>query len=98
MARHRVTRRSATCHRAAITAYQDGELRYELEQMFAERLDDASDVAISVVGGCVRLQGSVSSSLMRLLAEDLVLSLPEIRECDNELVVRTPRGGGSLVA
>jgi osmotically-inducible protein OsmY len=98
MARRGATCRSATYPPVAFTAYHDGELRRELECLFAACLDDASELAISVVGGCVLLQGSVSSSLDRTLAEELVLSIPEIRECVNRMVVRAPRDGGSIAA
>jgi hypothetical protein len=98
MARHGLTRRSATYHPAAITADQDEVLRCELEQLFAERLDDASGIEISVVEGCAALQGSVSCDLVRILAEDLVFAIPEIRECHNDLAVRNTRDGSSLAA
>jgi osmotically-inducible protein OsmY len=98
MGPHRATRRSAACHPAAITAHRDQALRHELERLLAEGLDDASEIAISVAGGCVLLEGRVSCSLVKLLAEDLVFALPEIRECDNALVVRRPNDGGSLAA
>ena len=98
MARLGATRRSASCHRAAVSAQQDQALRAELERLFSERLDEASEIAISVVGGCAWLSGSVSCSLVSLLAEDLVFAIPEIRECINELVVRHPSDGRSLAA
>jgi hypothetical protein len=97
MARHGATR-SATYHPAAVTADQDEVLRCELERLFAERLDDAGGIAISVVEGRVELQGSVSCDLVRILAEDLVFAIPEIRECHNDLAVRNTRDGSSLAA
>lgn len=69
--------------------WNDRLLEQELERLVEERLDDASNIAISVIGGCVVLHGIVSCPLARLLAEDLVFSLPEITECHNELVART---------
>lgn len=96
--RHGATRRSGTDHQAPVTAYQDGELRRELECLFAACLDEASDLAISVVEGCALLQGSVASTLDKTLAEELVFSMPEIRQCDNRLVVRAARDGGSVAA
>lgn len=98
MAHHRVTRRSATCHRVAVSAQQDEVLRRELVGLLAERLDEAHGIAISVDAGCVWLRGSVSCALVGLLAEDLVFALPEIRECTNELVVRTASFGRWLAA
>lgn len=95
---HGVTRRSATYHPVALTADQDAWVRHELEQLLAERLDDASEIAISVAEGCVTLRGRVSCPLVSLLAEDLVLAIPEIHACNNELVVRTSPAGGSLAA
>jgi hypothetical protein len=96
--RYGSTHRSATYHPAALTAAQDEALGYELARLFEERLDDASEIAISVVGGRVSLQGSVSCDLIRILAEDLVFAIPEIRECHNDLVVRNAREGSSLAA
>lgn len=98
IARHGVTRRSAACHPAALDEAQDAWLGHELEQLLAERLDDASELAISVAQGRVTLRGRVSCSLVSLLAEDLVLAFPEVRDCTNELVVRTTRDDDSLAA
>lgn len=89
VARHEATRRSAKLHPAAAFEHPDDALRHELVRLVAERLVDASGLTISVVECCVSLRGSVSSPLSRLLAEDLVFTLPEVRECRNELVVRT---------
>lgn len=93
-------RRSAAYYPIAsprVSEHDDEVLRLELERLFEERLDDARDVAISVVEGCVLLHGIVSCALVRLLAEDLVFSLPEVCECHNELVVRT-NDGASIAA
>jgi osmotically-inducible protein OsmY len=90
--------RSATYHPAAVPAHLDAVLREEIERLFAERLDDASEIEIAVEEGCATLQGRVSSSLVKLLAEDLVFSIPEIRECDNALVVRSPHDRRSIAA
>ena len=100
IARHGVTRRSATHHPVALTADQAAWMRHELEQLLAERLDDASEIEIWVADGCVTLRGRVSCPLVSLLAEDLVLAIPEIHECNNELVVRNARNrnGDSLAA
>lgn len=98
LGRHGSTHRSPNYHPVAVSADQDEALRCELERLFAERLDDARGVAISVVEGCVSLQGSVSCDLVRILAEDLVFAIPEIRECHNALVVRNTRNGRSIAA
>lgn len=98
LARHGSTHRSATYHPAAVSADQDAALRIELEGIFADRLEGAHDIEISVAGGCATLQGSVSCDLVRILAEDLVFAIPEIRECHNDLVVRNTRNGSSLAA
>lgn len=92
-ARHGAVLRPTACH----VARDERALQGELEQMFLEWLDDARDVAISVTGDCVVLQGIVSCPLARLLAEDLVFALPEVWECHNELVVRTD-GGAPIAA
>lgn len=92
--------RSAGFHPIAgprLSAHDDEVLRLELERLLEERLDDARDVEVSVVEGCVVLHGIVSCPLASLLAEDLVFSVPEVCECHNELVVRT-NDGASIAA
>ena len=89
---------SPEAEEAALDEAQDAWLGRELEQLLAERLDDASELAISVAQGRVTLRGRVSCSLVSLLAEDLVLAFPEVRDCTNELVVRTTRDDDSLAA
>lgn len=91
------THRSATWHPAAVTEHRDYVLQQEVRRLFDERLDDASQIAISVVEGRVLLVGRVSCALVRLLAEDLVFAIPEVRDCKNALVVKTT-SGASLAA
>jgi hypothetical protein len=88
------SRRSATLYPAAgprvpLPTLTDRLLEQELERLFEERLDDASNVAISVDGDCVVLHGIVSCPLASLLAEDLVFSISKITECHNQLIART---------
>ena len=90
-------RRSATWYPAAVTEHLDEGLQRELQRLFQERFANASEISISVVEGCVRLEGSVSCALVKLLAEDLVFAIPEVRDCDNALVVKT-KSGASLAA
>jgi osmotically-inducible protein OsmY len=85
-------RRSATWYPAAVTEHRDRALQYEIQRLFEERLDDASTISISVTEGCVLLAGSVSCALVALLAEDLVFAIPEVRDCNNALVVKTTSG------
>jgi osmotically-inducible protein OsmY len=42
---------------------------------------------IEVVGGRVRLLGSVGDRVTALLVEDLAWSMPQVRACDNALRV-----------
>lgn len=85
------SRCSATIYPVVAPRVHEGDdrrLQQELERLLQERLDDASNVAISVEGGCVLLHGIVSCTLARPLAEDLVFSVPEVSECHNEPVTR----------
>lgn len=79
-------------HSAPLPIADPQALRSELQRLLDDRLDDARDVEISIHGDCVVLHGIVSCPLARLLAEDLVYSMPEIWECHNELVVRSDDG------
>jgi hypothetical protein len=100
-AHHGPPRRSASFYPVAgprVCEREDRALLHELERLFQERLDDAHEIVIMVVGGCVLLQGSVSCPLARLLAEDLVFAKPEVWECHNQLVVRTKHDRASLAA
>ncbi|MCX4246827.1 BON domain-containing protein [Paraliomyxa miuraensis] len=87
----RFARREASLSPSALAPVADARrVEAEIRQLFEERLpDDARDMEISVTGGGVVLHGIVSSPLARLLAEDLVYSVPDVWECHNELVVRT---------
>ena len=89
--------RSATLYPAAGTERLDQALQHELQRLFAERLHEAREIAVSVTEGCVLLAGSVSCALTRLLAEDLVFAIPEVRDCNNALVVKNT-SGASLAA
>lgn len=91
------THRSATWYPAAVTEHRDHALQHELRRLFEERLDDAREIEISVVEGRVMLAGRVSCALVRLLAEDLVFAIPEVRDCKNALVVKNT-SGASLAA
>jgi len=97
MARQGAMHRSATWYPAAVTESHDEGLQHELRRLFDERLANASEISISVVEGCVLLEGSVSCALVKLFAEDLVFAIPEVRDCNNALVVKT-RSGASLAA
>jgi osmotically-inducible protein OsmY len=97
MARQGSTHRSATWHPVAATQHLDHALQHELQRLFKERLGEASEITVVVVEGCVLLAGSVSCALTRLLAEDLVFAIPEVRDCKNALVVKNT-SGASLAA
>lgn len=84
----RVARRTASLSPTAALPTAPAWMVWEIAQLLAERLDDASNIEIQVCGNSVVLYGIVSSSFNRLLAEDLVYSVPEVEECYNELVVQ----------
>jgi osmotically-inducible protein OsmY len=65
----------------------DADVRARLIELLAEHEFDAAMFEIEVVGGRVRLLGSVGDRVTALLVEDLAWSMPQVRACDNALRV-----------
>lgn len=74
---------------AALERMLDGDqdVRARMLELLAEHDFDASALEIEVVGGRVRLLGSVDDPVTALLVEDLAWSMPQVRACDNGLRV-----------
>lgn len=98
-------RRRASAHRSASTSafdprersIADATLRDELHELLSDMIEDSRDLQVWASGSVVLLCGRVASELDRLLAEDLVFTRPEVRECRNELVIAPP-GSHPVVA
>ncbi|MBC8067492.1 MAG: BON domain-containing protein [Deltaproteobacteria bacterium] len=67
----------------------DDEVRERLGRLLEEHGLDAAELAIDVSGGRVHLAGVVADPLTSLLVEDLAWSMPQVRQCQNTLQVRS---------
>jgi hypothetical protein len=63
------------------------DVHAKLLALLADTKVDLRRIEIAVEGEHVTLRGSVDDALARLLVEDLAWSLPDVRECDNELAI-----------
>lgn len=66
----------------------DGKLAHDIREILTHDHElDARDIEVEVESGAVTLTGVVADSDARLLAEELVETLPGVREIHNRLRV-----------
>jgi osmotically-inducible protein OsmY len=66
----------------------DEQLAHEIHEILTNDPElDATDIEVVVQGGAVTLSGAVHSTDSKLLAEELVESLPGVRQVHNRLTV-----------